>query len=523
MQGAEEGAVWLWLCSLGITLCVLMLAGLLAVIFCYGATAFWPRDVYRATLTDGSEVWGQVVLRRELKDLNSSQTREEWQWFVGNEVFAGGRFRFLNRTDFSGPQSARDVWVFEPEQGGRIFGKPLSLELPENSNPVAVPAMSREDFLSNWQKARHLQARLGALETTELRKISAEIEKQRRKVRSEDGSISALQQQFEAVVSRLREKRQEAQAARLNVLLANSSVVVLPLSEIVEMVNPGGENFWGKMRIFCERWWRFLSSWPRAANTEGGIFPAIFGTLVMTVLMSVAVMPLGVLAAIYLRYYAQPGPVLSAVKISVYNLAGVPSIVFGVFGLGFFVYVVGGTIDDLFFSSRKPVPVFGTGGILWASLTLALLTLPVVIVAAEEALGAVPRGLKEGAYACGACKWQTIWHVVLPAAMPGILTGVILAMARGAGEVAPLMITGVVKLAPALPLDGTAPFLHLDRKFMHLGFHIYDLGFQSPDSEAARPLAFAATLVLIMIVGLMNFGAVFARERLRRKLQSPGF
>ncbi len=253
------------------------------------------------------------------------------------------------------------------------------------------------------------------------------------------------------------------------------------------------------------------------------MFPAIFGTVMMVLIMSIAVVPFGVLAALYLREYARQGVLVRAVRIAVNNLAGVPSIVFGVFGLGFFVYFVGGSIDALFFPERLPTPTFGTGGILWASLTLALLTVPVVVVATEEALAAVPRENREGSLALGATKFETIWRVVLPNAMPGILTGLILAMARGAGEVAPLMITGVVKLAPSLPLDGHWPFLHLDRKFMHLGFHIYDVGFQSPNVEAAKPMVYATTLLLVGIVVMLNLAAILIRNRLRRRFTGAAF
>jgi phosphate transport system permease protein len=269
--------------------------------------------------------------------------------------------------------------------------------------------------------------------------------------------------------------------------------------------------------------WAFLSREPREANTEGGVFPAIFGTCIMTILMSLAITPFGVVAAIYLREYVKQGIAVRSVRIAVNNLAGVPSIVFGVFGLGFFVYLVGGTIDELLFSAALPTPTFGTGGILWASLTLALMTVPVVIVATEEALAAVPRGMREGSLACGASKWQTMQRIVIPAAAPGILTGLILAMARGAGEVAPLMLVGVVKLAPSLPIDTIFPFIHMERKFMHLGFHIYDLGFQSPDSEAAIPMVFATTLLLITLVVLMNIGAIIIRDRLRKKYATGAF
>jgi len=231
----------------------------------------------------------------------------------------------------------------------------------------------------------------------------------------------------------------------------------------------------------------------------------------------------GVLAAIYLREYAKQGPLVTGVRIAVNNLAGVPSIVFGVFGLGFFVYFCGGSIDRLLFTDNLPTPTFGTGGIMWAAATLALMTVPVVIVATEESIASVPRGMKEASLALGASKWQTIQRIVLPASVPGILTGTILAMARGAGEVAPLMLVGVVKLAPTLPLNTDYPFVHLDQKFMHLGFHIYDLAFQSPDSEAARPAVFATTLLLILLVLVMNLSAILLRERLRKKFKTSAF
>ncbi|MFZ0389142.1 MAG: phosphate ABC transporter permease PstA, partial [Calditrichia bacterium] len=274
---------------------------------------------------------------------------------------------------------------------------------------------------------------------------------------------------------------------------------------------------------YTAKLWEFVSADPRESNTEGGVWPAIFGTVMMVLLMSIAVVPFGVLAALYLNEYARQGTIIRLIRLSVNNLAGVPSIVFGIFGLGFFIYMVGGTIDQLFFSAKLPEPTFGTGGILWASLTLALLTLPVVVVATEEGILAVPRANKEGALALGSTRWQMIRKIVLPNAMPGILTGLILAISRGAGEVAPLMVTGVVKLAPSLPLDGQFPFLHLDRKFMHLGFHIYDVGFQSPNVEAAKPMVYTTALLLIVIVVALNLIAIFLRNRLRKKYRTSAF
>jgi phosphate transport system permease protein len=281
---------------------------------------------------------------------------------------------------------------------------------------------------------------------------------------------------------------------------------------------------WGqRLGLYCTRLWEFLWYEPRESNTEGGIFPAIFGTVMMVLIMSIIVVPFGVVAALYLREYAKQGPLVRAVRIAVNNLAGVPSIVFGVFGLGFFIYLIGGSIDQLFYSESLPTPTYGTGGILWASLTLALLTVPVVIVSTEESLAAIPREWREGSLALGATKWETIRKVVLPGALPGILTGMILAMARGAGEVAPLMITGVVKLAPSLPLDSYAPFFHMERKFMHLGFHIYDVGFQSPNVEAAKPMVFMTTLLLIAIIVILNLTAITVRNRLRSRMRFGTF
>ena len=319
--------------------------------------------------------------------------------------------------------------------------------------------------------------------------------------------------------------RLEQKKDTLTYRLATGEIKTQAIGEIVDIYQPNQFDLLDKIGFFAVHFWGFLTENPREANTEGGIFPAIFGSFIMTVLMSVAVMPFGVLAAIYLREYAKDGVFVRGVRIAVNNLAGVPSIVFGAFGVGFFIYLAGGTIDRLFFPDyvASKVPFFGTGGILWASLTLALMTVPVVVVATEEALASVPRAVREGALACGASKWQTIQRVVLPASAPGLLTGLILAMARGAGEVAPLMLVGVVKLAPELPIDTVPPFIHLDYKFMHLGFHIYDVGFQSPDSEAAKPMVFATTFLLILLVVVMNLTAILIRNHVKKKYSSSAF
>ncbi|MEX1230521.1 MAG: phosphate ABC transporter permease PstA [Planctomycetaceae bacterium] len=325
------------------------------------------------------------------------------------------------------------------------------------------------------------------------------------------------------VMTQIDELRQENDRYEFRLQTAQGAEVALPLAEIVRAFPANKIGYFDRVRIYVSRWEEFLLDDPRESNSEGGVFPAIWGTMVMTVLMSLAVVPFGVLSALYLREYAKKGLVLSAIRISINNLAGVPSIVFGVFGLGFFCYIIGASIDELFFSAKLPNPTFGKGGLIWASFTLALLTLPVVIVATEEALAAVPNSMREGSYACGASKWQTIRRIVLPRALPGIMTGAILAMARGAGEVAPLMLVGAVKLAPELPVDHLYPFFHGERSFMHLGFHIYDLGFQSQNSEAAKPMVFTTTLLLIVMITLLNVSAIWLRGRLRNRFRVSQF
>jgi phosphate transport system permease protein len=327
-----------------------------------------------------------------------------------------------------------------------------------------------------------------------------------------------LSEQRRDITNRINDLKEENDRFKLRVQTADGKMQDVSVAEIVRAYPANRLSFAQKLGVYGSRWWEFLSDDPRESNSEGGVFPAIWGTVAMTLLMCVAVVPLGVLAALYLREYAKFGPMISAVRIAMNNLAGVPSIVFGVFGLGFFCYFLGGHIDNWFYAAEKSDhPHFGTGGLLWASLTMALLTLPVVIVTTEEALAAVANSLREGSYACGASKWQTIWRIVLPRAMPGVLTGTILAMSRGAGEVAPLMLVGVVKLAPALPIDSVFPYVHAERSFMHLGFHIFDVGFQSQDAEAGKPMVYTTTLLLIVIIVALNLTAILVRARLRRR------
>ncbi|MCK5124702.1 MAG: phosphate ABC transporter permease PstA [candidate division Zixibacteria bacterium] len=256
----------------------------------------------------------------------------------------------------------------------------------------------------------------------------------------------------------------------------------------------------------------FLTQPPQNGMEEGGIFPAIFGTVMLVLLMTIAVIPIGVLTAIYLHEYTRPDSfVTRIIRLAINNLAGVPSIVFGLFGLGFFIGFIGNGIDVLF--SEPGRPVWGQPAIIWASLTLSILTLPVVIVSTEEALRTIPRELKEASYALGATKLQTIWRIIIPQALPGILTGGILAISRGAGEVAPIMFTGAAYYLPYLPSK-------LNDQFMELGYHIFVMATQSPDVEKTKPILYGTVLVLLVLTFLLNFIAIYIRSRMRMRVRN---
>ena len=543
------GEPYVWFTSMGLTVGLVMVVYLLVLILTNGVKVFWPDRVAQIRLREGSTVaingppmlGGIVVEKQEkvAKSLDASVSNEEWQLFMGNKDQYGLAFKFIDHKDIADVQYPTGIISIERMEYGDAIGYPKSLEIRGQGILQANDPRFFSELEAKVQVATNRRAEIKKVEKGQIGKINHEMEElrvQEKLIRKKKTGasleaalkqiqqrIDALQAQYEVLAKRAQELRAKQVEDSFTYSLITGEENRIAIGQIVSYSFPNAMNLWQRLTFFFHRLWIFVSDEPREANTEGGIFPAIFGTFVMTLLLSVAVTPFGVLAAIYLREYAKQGLFVRSVRIAVNNLAGVPSIVFGVFGLGFFVYVMGGTIDRLFFSQYLPSPTFGTGGILWASLTLALMTVPVVIVATEESLAAVPRGVREGSLACGASKWQTILRVVLPASAPGILTGLILAMARGAGEVAPLMLVGVVKLAPSLPLDTAYPFLHLDQKFMHLGFHIYDLGFQSPDSEAAKPMVFATTFLLILLVVLLNLGAIVIRERLRRKYSTGAF
>jgi phosphate transport system permease protein len=455
---------------------------------------------------------------------------------AGNRDITGSDFQWIDETRVVARSRPADAAVVERLEWGNFHG--TFVELRDRQSVLARgPAEVRIALGPLLAQKREEREAIRRLEDGEIGEVNWRLEQLRlaeRRLQVEappaaERSVSEraieaerarAQAAYEALSRQLFAMREAWLAETAVAETAGGARREIPVGGIVRVVYPNTVGTGAALRLYLARAWEFVSADPRESNTEGGIFPAIFGTVMMVFIMSVAVAPFGVLAALYLREYARQGPLVRLVRIAVNNLAGVPSIVFGVFGLGFFVYLIGGSIDRWLYPENLPTPTFGTGGILWASLTLALLTVPVVIVATEEGLAAVPRVVREGSLALGATKFETTWRVVVPAAAPGILTGLVLAMARAAGEVAPLMIVGMVKLAPALPVDGRFPFVHLERKFMHLGFHIYDLGFQSPNIEATKPLVFATALLLIVVVTAMNLLAISVRNHLRRKYAS---
>ena len=421
------------------------------------------------------------------------------------------------------------IWL-ERVEWGNAYGVPTSLRVGSADGTLISGAELSSVLQQRLQRGELIREEIHKLEQGEMNSINRELEKLRLQMRqltqtqasdqSALAEVEALQTELLAryndLEKQLRRQYQELDQDQLVITDAAGQAIDLRLADVLRIWQPNAMSSFAKILEYFGNLWLFLSEDPREANTEGGVFPAIFGTVLMVLLMSIVVTPFGVIAAVYLREYAKQGPLVRAIRIAVNNLAGVPSIVYGVFGLGFFVYFLGGNIDQLFFTEALPSPTFGTPGLIWASLTLALLTVPVVIVSTEEGLTRIPRNLREGSMALGATQAETLFKVILPMASPAILTGVILAVARAAGEVAPLMLVGVVKLAPTLPVDGTFPYLHLDRKFMHLGFHIYDVGFQSPNVEAARPLVYATSLLLVILIVSLNLTAITLRGRLER-------
>lgn len=542
----KRGEHWVWFSSTAVSISVILVVGLMLMISYRGLVHFWPHAVYQYQVkeNDGKieEVVGEL---HKVKDKDfvitgpdgdvQEKTVPQYLMKVGNRDVYGIDFRWISSDDIvnSKENLSRNVTVVERFEWGNVYGHVQSIK--QNGQVIANDqnAMSKMQELVDKGLALHSEIR--HIEKVVIGGINYDLEQLRleeKRLKAQGTFTDEEQSQLESRAAELNAEFAQhqkelqklyAQSKGLGevvLTIAGGKNIQVPINKIVRFWQPNNMTFLEDLGFFFGSIGHFLGDDPREANTEGGVFPAIVGTITMVILMAIFVMPMGVIAAVYMSEYARDGWVLRAVRISINNLAGVPSIVFGIFGLGFFVYIIGSSIDELFYSYALPSPTFGTPALIWASLTMALLTLPVVIVSTQEGLSRVPRSLREGGLALGATKLETIQKIVLPMTMPAIMTGLILAVARAAGEVAPLMLVGVVKLAPELPVDLNAPFVHLDRKFMHLGFHIYDVGFQSPNVEASQPLVYATSMLLVLIILGLNLGAIAIRNRLREKYKA---
>ena len=530
----KDGEAYIWLSGVALMFSLIMIGGLLFLIGSKGLGFFWPSDVVEYRLKNNQVYLGQFAGEETIPQLGKEKVKEyRTRLKIGNRDLYGLDFKWVNNDQIVKKTYPKNAIVLERREWGNFYGFLKQIDI----GGKVVPGDSKnafstlQDLISESNK---INRKIHKIEKGNIGDINYNIEKLRLKLRgielsgkSDTAAVTDLQNKVKAEEAKYKEQEKilsnlygQLNANKIVMSSVDGRDKTLPMGTLVRAFEPNSMGFFSKLGHYFSKLWEFVSENPREANTEGGVFPAIFGTVFMVLIMSIVVMPFGILAGLYLREYAKQGFLVRIVRICVNNLAGVPSIVFGVFGVGFFLYGVGGIIDNLFFREALPNPTFGTGGILWASLTLALLTVPVVIVATEEGLAAVPKNIKDGSLALGATKFETVWKVILPSALPAILTGLILAIARATGEVAPLMITGVVKLAPDLPIDSHFPFVHFERKFMHLGFHIYDVGFQSPNVEAAKPMVYTTALLLILIVIVLNLTAIIIRNKLKKKFMS---
>lgn len=527
MARRRDGETFVWMSAAGLAGVLLLVVAVLVIVLANGLGFFWPSRLEAVRLVDGGVLLGQPL---ESEDTPEGGRRTRYK--IGNRDLYGQDFRWVDLVSVEGIEHPVETVAVERLEYGHFYGTLQGvdggklLDFPAEADPMERYRLA----LAAMAEPRATLDRLGTEMSAVNREAQALTERRARWGHSRQGdpgltadlteidaAVDRLRQRFEGLRDRHAEIEADLRLVQLRLADIEGREIKLPLIDVLNVWWPNAMSNGERLAHYLDKVRKLLLDEPRESNTEGGIFPAIFGTVMMVLLMSLFSVPFGVIAAVYLREYAREGRFVRLVRIAVNNLAGVPSIVYGVFGLGFFVYTAGSGIDELLFGYRLPTPTFGTGGILWASLTLALLTVPVVIVSTEEALSAIPKEIREGSLALGATKLQTLLRILIPMSTPGIMTGLVLSMARAAGEVAPLMLTGAVKLAPELPLDSVFPYLHLDRKFMHLGFHIYDLAFQSPNVEAVLPMVYVTTMLLLGIVILLSAAAILLRERMRRR------
>ncbi|EKA3117591.1 phosphate ABC transporter permease PstA [Vibrio alginolyticus] len=550
----RSGAPWIWLTGGAVSISLLSVLGLLLLIGWKGLTYFWPAPLYQWNVAALTPVQGEVLhentilighvyersfvpksylpesAAQQLEDDEDFATRLSIK--IANRELYPADFISVLQMQLDEPTTPEEWAVIERSSGGYFFGKLVAFQDGDNIYTSDIQSVLNKK-LDDAETLRH---EIDSLVVDQLKELGWKLEQLRLEKRKHELN-DTLTESFLKENQTKKEQIEKALATLdlqldgLRLQLSDYALIVedmtgsqvsIPLEDILDYWYPNQMSLPDKVMHWGKQVWKFLSEDPRESNSEGGVFPAIFGTVFLVLIMSIIVMPLGVIAAIYLHEYAKNNALTRVIRIAVINLAGVPSIVYGVFGLGFFVYTIGASIDNVFYAEKLPAPTFGTPGLLWSALTLAVLTLPVVIVTTEEGLTRIPSSVRHGSLALGATQFETLWRVVLPMATPAIITGLILAIARAAGEVAPLMLVGVVKLASSLPVDGQFPYVHLDRKFMHLGFHIYDVGFQTSNIEAARPLVYATSFLLVTVIVGLNLTAISIRNNLREKYRTLG-
>ncbi|RPE02257.1 phosphate ABC transporter permease PstA [Candidatus Pantoea deserta] len=538
MRAMRQNDRWRWLTAGAVAVCLLAFTLLIGLLAWQGMRAFWPQrvDLYTLTQPDGQSraLLGETLEHQPRFPAPAAEGDAQpsvsyvhrYLIKTGNRDWDAPDFRVLYTREAIKVSQPEAVLVLQRRSGGNAYGWFVGLREDDEPLTARDPDALLHQRLKQVRGLLHKIDRIRHVELARLNDQLAALDARADQLRQQqqfdtralsefEANQAALQRRFAQLSGQLADLQHESLRDVLILSDAQDRQHAIPLAQIVEAWYPNAMNMQQKSLHTLRQIWHFISDSP--TESDGGAFPAIFGTVLMVLLMSLIVMPFGVIAAIWLHEYAGRNALTRLVRIAVVNLAGVPSIVYGVFGLGFFVWLAGGTLDQLFFSRALPNPTFGTPGLLWAALTLALLTLPVVIVATEEGLSRIPDSLRHGSLALGATQAETLWQVILPMALPAMLTGLILAVARAAGETAPLMLVGVVKMVPELPVDAVFPWLHLDRKFMHLGFQIYDLAFQSPNVEADRPLVYATALLLVMIILSLNLLAMALRHRLRER------
>lgn len=517
MSGRFVNIVWpnwqLFFAGLSLLFTLLALVTLLSLISSKGLSYFWPKPISQITFdapTGNKTVYAYAYTPIEHGDI------EESLWLQLDDFHHKKQSAqyYLQKSQVISEEQPTELVRVTLRDSRFLLAKPVFVEALGKQLDISELAIQRKIVSRLQEQKRDIQ--LGPLASIH----SILYDYEQRGVAKGSRTYRIQVESYNELMNDIATIEEIVRQYQLHYQTADGVVKKIPLQDIKKVSRANALSIGTKISHFFDGIAQFLTEDDVHDNRSGGVYPAIFGTVLMVLLMTVIVAPLGIIAAIYLTEYAPNNAVVSVIRIAVNNLAGVPSVVYGVFGLGLFVYHLGGNIDAIFYADKLPTPTFGTPGLLWASLTMALLTLPVVIVATEEGLRRVPQNLRHASYALGATKFETLKKVILPAASSSLMTGIVLAIARGAGEVAPMLLVGAVKYAPVLPIDGDFPFVHLERQFMHLGVLIYDGAFHGQAAQPSATFMFSACLLLLIVVTLLNMVAIYIRAKLQSRYRA---